>query len=153
MNATEHTSTTTPTPRKAKQPVSVAEYLTRQIELSDKTQREIATEAGFPKANMLSMIKQGQSRLPIAKIGPVAKALNIDPVHLFRMTMMEYEPETWGAISAFMNTPFISKNELEIIEVIRQSNVVNPKIRTPEDRNLILDAVSKLKSENDALGG
>lgn len=152
MNATTQTKSTS-TPRKSKEPTTVAAYLARQIELSDKSQKAIATEAGFAKPNMVSMIKQGDTRLPIAKIGPIARALGIDPVHLFRMTMMEYEPETWLAISSVLGQPFISENEMEIINVIRESNVVNPKIRTQEDRNLILDAVSKLKPENDALGG
>lgn len=151
MNATSKTITTS-TPRRSKETATVAAYLARQIELSDKSQKEIATEAGFAKPNMVSMIKQGDTRLPIAKIGPIARALGIDPVHLFRMTMMEYEPETWLAISSVLGQPFISDNEMEIINVIRESNVVNPKIRTQEDRNLILDAVSKLKPENEALG-
>lgn len=137
------------TRRKPKPGVTVAEYLTQQINLSGKTQQEIAREVGFPKPNVISMIKNGNTKLPISKIAPMAKALGIDPVHLFRIVMQEYDPDTWAIIEeSILKQPVISANEYEIIQVMRQGNVVNPKIRNDDDRSIILDAVSKLKPEN-----
>ena len=57
-----------------KRKVTVAEYIEQQIALSEKSQKDIAAEIGYDKPNVLSMIKQGQTKLPVNKVGPLAKA-------------------------------------------------------------------------------
>lgn len=128
---------------------TVAEYLTAQIDLCGKTQLQIAREAGFPIPNVITMMKQGKTKLPKARIGALAKSLGVDALFLYKLVMKEYEPETWSAIEEQVLTqPFITQNEFEIIEVIRAGKVINPKVRTDEDRRAILDAVATLKPEN-----
>lgn len=129
--------------------ITVAEYLTQQINLCGKTQSEIAREAGFNKPNIITMLKQGATKLPMAKVGAMAKALEVDPLHLFKLVMQEYEPDTWQTLQeTILKQPFVTHNEMEIIEVIRQSNVVNPKIRTDEERARLLEVISTLKPDN-----
>jgi transcriptional regulator with XRE-family HTH domain len=48
-----------------------------------KTQSQIATEAGFSRPNMLSMIKAGSSKLPLKRVRGLAKALECDVRFLF----------------------------------------------------------------------
>lgn len=129
---------------------TVAEYLTAQIALRGRPQAEIAAMCGFPKANMISMIKQGKSLLPIAKVGLMAKALGIDPTHLYKMVMQEYQPSNWEALqyTIFREQEILTDNEREILDVIRQSKTINPKIRTEQDRIRVLDAINSLKSDN-----
>lgn len=136
--------------KRARKPtISVADYLSQQISLSDLPQHEIAKEAGFNKPNIITMIKQGKTKLPMAKIGPMAKVLGIDPVYLFRLCMQEYEPETWAAMEeTIFKQPLVTENEFEIIEVIRESNVPNPKIRNDADREMIRKMAEQLKPEN-----
>lgn len=127
--------------------VTVAEYLTEQIRLSGKTQHEIANEAGFNKPNIISMFKKGETKLPLSKVGPMAKALGVDPVALFRLVMSEYEPQTWQAIEeTVLGQPVLTANEIEIIEVLRTGKVIDPKIVTREDEIRLLDAVAPLKA-------
>src|SRR5690606_23967372 len=57
-----------------------------------KTQQQIAREAGFPRSNMLSMIKKGKTRLPLERVPALAKALEIDPAVLFRVALKELWP-------------------------------------------------------------
>jgi hypothetical protein len=129
--------------------VTVAEYLTQQINLCGKTQSEIAREAGFGKPNIITMLKQGTTKVPTVKIGPLARALEVDPLHLFKLVMNEYEPDTWDMIQdMILKQPFVTRNEMEIIEVIRTSNVVNPKITTDEERHRLLDVVATFKPDN-----
>jgi len=45
-------------------------FLRDAIQNSDKTQREIAKAAGFAHANALSMMKTGETKVPISRIGP-----------------------------------------------------------------------------------
>lgn len=129
--------------------VTVAEYLTQQINLCGKTQSEIAREAGFGKPNIITMLKQGTTKVPTIKIGPLARALEVDPLHLFKLVMNEYEPDTWDMIQdMILKQPFVTRNEMEIIELIRTSNVVNPKITTDAERHRLLDVVATLKPDN-----
>lgn len=127
----------------------LAEYLTAQIGLRGKSQLDIARECNFEKPNMITMIKQGKSKLPISRVGLMAKALGIDPMHLFMLAMSEYEPETWKVIQgSILKQPAVTANEMEIIEVVRGANVVDPKIRTDEEKNRLLDVINTLKPMN-----
>lgn len=131
--------------------VTVAEYLNAQIDLCGKTQLEIARECGFEKPNIITMFKQGKSKLPLSRVGVMAKALGVDPVYLFALVMSEYEPETWRVINeGILQQPLLTSNELEIIEIVRASNVPNPKVRTVEERQRILSAINHLRPENAA---
>lgn len=134
--------------RKPSKPASVAEYLDWQINLCGKSQKQIAEEAGFPKPNIITMFKKGDTKLPLEKVGKIAKAIEVDPIHLFKLCMAEYQPDTWKEIQRMFDQPVLTQNELEILEVIRSSNVVNPKLRTDADRDALLAAIGKLKSDN-----
>lgn len=148
MNVAPVQASATRTRAKART-ITVAEYLSEQIRLCGKTQVEIAHEAGFNRANMISMLKHGEAKLPISKVGTIAKALGVDATYLFSLVMREYEPQTWAAIEeGILRQPVLSQNEIEIIDLIRTGKVANPKIRTVEDERRILDAVGALKPEN-----
>lgn len=129
-------------------PKNVAEYLIVQINLSDKGQAEIANEVGFNTPNMITMLKKNLTKLPIDKVGAMAKSLGVDPVHLYKMCMAEYYPQTWAMIEGFLDQPVLTESELEIVKTIRESNVVNPKLRTEEDKQRLLEFVNTLKSDS-----
>lgn len=78
--------------------MTVAEYLGHAIYLSGKTQKEIADEAGFNKPNVLSMMKQGITKVPIYAVPAIAKACGVDPVHFISLAMSEYQPEIWEVL-------------------------------------------------------
>ena len=46
-----------------------------------KTQAEIASEAGFPNANMMTFLKNGRSKVPLDRVPSLAKALEVDPAY------------------------------------------------------------------------
>ena len=100
---------------------TVAEYLAAQIAISGKSQADIAREVGYDRSNVVNMMKQGTLKLPIAKVGPVAQALGVDPVHLLRLTLSEYMPDTWAAIDEIAGRTLITENEQRILEVIRKA--------------------------------
>lgn len=134
------------TPTKA---TSVAEYITAQIMLCGKDQVQIAQECGFNKPNVITMIKQGKTKVPLERIGPLAKSLGIDPVFLFKMVIGEYLPTLMESIEAILDGPVLTINEMEFIEVIRSSKVNNPKLRTEAERRELKKFVDTLKSDND----
>ena len=77
---------------------TVAEYISGQIDLCGKSQKQLAEEVGFPKANILTMIKHGTTRVPIHRVPALAKALGVDPAKLMKMVLQEYQPEILEAI-------------------------------------------------------
>ena len=56
----------------------LARYIDRRIlELKAmKTQAQIAAEAGYPNPNMITMIKQGTSKVALDRVPALAKALD-----------------------------------------------------------------------------
>ena len=99
---------------------TVAKYLAAQIEVSGKTQAQIAREVGYGP-NVVNMIKQGVIRLPMNKVGQVAGALGIDPLHLLRMALREYVPDTWAAIDEVVGRALVTDNERRVLEVLRKA--------------------------------
>ena len=135
----------------AKNPVSVAKYITAQIDLSGKKQYEIAEEVGFTTANIITMIKQGKTRLPLSKVGKFAKAIGVDRKYLFSKCMAEYSPDAWEVLEEVMNgQPLLTDNELEFIDVIRQAKVENPKMNDDQKAEF-LEFVNRLRGDNKAL--
>lgn len=104
---------------KAKQ-LTVAHYIDQQISVSPLTQHEIARAVGYDKPNMITMIKQGRIKLPLNRVGPLAKALNVDPVHLLRLTLSEYMPGTWDAIKDLVGDRLISAADRALLEVVHK---------------------------------
>ena len=101
---------------------TVAEYLAAQIALSGKTQTDIAREVGYGRGkNIVNMIKQGVTKLPTNKVSLFAKALGVDPLHLLRLTLSEYMPDTWAAIDEIAGRALMTESEQRLLEVVRKT--------------------------------
>ncbi len=79
-----------------------AEHLAKLVERSPKTQREIALECGYPRPNLITMFKQGLTKVPIEAVPKLAKALDEDPAILLRMAMREYMPAALMTIEEYL---------------------------------------------------
>ena len=79
-------------------PLKVAEYISAQLEACGKSQKKVAKEAGFTNPNILTMIKQGLTKLPIKRVNDLAEALGVNKAKLMRMVLQEYQPEILEAI-------------------------------------------------------
>ena len=102
----------------------LAKFLQKRIlELrSRKTQALIATEAGFPQANMLAMIKVGASKLPLDRVPALAKSLESDPALLFMMAMEQLGGDTTErAIRQIFGT-IVTENEDAWLEELREAS-------------------------------
>ena len=104
-----------------KSKMTVAQFLTRKIDESGKTQKEIATEIGYDAANVITMFKQGLTKLPLNTVGPIARVLDIDPVFLLRMVFNEYFPETFEAVEHALGSTIVTENERKFLEILRRS--------------------------------
>lgn len=101
--------------------VSFAEYLAGAIETSPKTQREIAIELGYDRANIITMFKRGHTKVPIEKIPALASSLDLDVAYLMRRALSEYMPHAATAIFASLGEP-VTSNENAILAFIRDAS-------------------------------
>ncbi|MBV0912505.1 helix-turn-helix domain-containing protein [Anianabacter salinae] len=96
-----------------------AEFLAEAILISDKTQKEIAEDAGFTAVNMLTMMKQGHSKIPIERIPALALALEVSAEQFLEIAMKEYHPETWEVIQRTYR-PSLNENQRRLLEIMYQ---------------------------------
>jgi len=109
----------------------LAQYTERRIlELkSKKSQGQIASEVGYTNPNMVTMIKNGASKLALDRVPSMARALECDPAYLMRLALEQAVGDTAAqAIIEIHGTP-ITENELVWLEEIRDaSNNKNPRL-------------------------
>lgn len=92
----------------------VARYIAAAIERSGKLQVDISRAAGFDKPNVVTMIKQGKTKLPLERVGVMAQALGVDRFELLDLVMGEYHPELWVTIRSTLRvTPSAKWADLE----------------------------------------
>jgi hypothetical protein len=80
-------------PRKAFKDMSkVAQFISRRIDelRPRRSQTEIATAAGLPSVNFLSMIKDGKAKLPMDRVVTLANALECEPAALARLALEQF---------------------------------------------------------------
>lgn len=121
--------------------VKVADYIGQQILLSGKAQREIAAEIGYDKPNVITMFKQGTTKVPMNKVALLAKSLGVDPLHLLRLVMSEYMPETWAIISDILKAEdTMTQSEAKILSIVRNS--ANGQDVMPETDEEVLELMN-----------
>ena len=91
---------------------------------------------------MISMFKRGETKVPLEKIPALARALRVDPGHLFRLALEQYWPDRGEVIEQiFGNT--VSANEYEIVREIRAlSDNADPSM-TPALRSALKGSFEK----------
>jgi transcriptional regulator with XRE-family HTH domain len=97
-----------------------------------KTQAEIASEAGFANANMMSFHKDGRNKVPLDRVPSLAKALEVDPAYLMRLALDQAVGATAAkAITDIFGTP-ATENERgwlhELHELRDASDNSDPRI-------------------------
>ena len=102
----------------------LAIYLDRRIlELRHKkNQRDIAIAAGFTNPNMLSMLKNGDTKLAIDRTASLAAALEVDPKYLLRLALAQDGNETMFRIYDEVIGSVVSQNEVGWLEVLREAS-------------------------------
>lgn len=101
--------------------ITIADFIADRLAETDKTQREIAAECGFETPNIITMFKNGSTKVPLNRIGALAKALDADPAHMLRLAMQEYMPNTWESIEDTLKCTLLTANELKLIRAYREA--------------------------------
>jgi transcriptional regulator with XRE-family HTH domain len=99
----------------------VATYFAALVNASPKTQDEIAKESGIESSNTISMIKTGKTKIPLARIPALAKALDVDPKEMFAIALEAYEPELFSVFAKVMPGMLISDAEFRLVQAMRSA--------------------------------
>lgn len=102
---------------------TVAKFLSEQIDLSPKSQREIAEAMGFSNPNIITMFKQGHTKVPLNRVGALAAVLEINSAYLMRMVLEEYMPETWQAVEKALGEMVLNEDEERLVRVFREMRI------------------------------
>lgn len=128
-------------PKPTKERVSVAKYIGQQLALSEKSQKDISAAIGYDRPNFLTMIKNGQSKLPIHRVAALARELGVDQMFFLRMVLSEYMPEVWATVEEVLEGSeklTLSQEELQIIRLVREHSGNTPlNLADTENRQLL----------------
>lgn len=81
---------------------------------------ELQRTLGYPKSNVIAMMKSGAMQLPAHKVLDAARLLELDPVFLLGKVIAEKDPELWRVILALLGNELITDNEMKLIHFVRE---------------------------------
>lgn len=87
-----------------------------------KRQKDIAREAGFNSPNMISMLKNGDTKLALDRVPALARALETDLGRLFLLALEQSGLETTSAAVSSTFGTVVTRNEVAWLEEIRDAS-------------------------------
>lgn len=121
-----------------------ARLFSNSVEMSRLTQREIAALAGYPRLNIITMFKTGETRIPVVMIPVLAEILGIDPKRFLRVALEEYDPEVLKVLETHFG-PQVSRNEYDIVcEIRKLSNGADHQLRNRAQRDALAAFAKRL---------
>ncbi len=94
-----------------------------------KTQAEIASEAGFANANMMTFLKNGRNKVPLDRVPSLAKALEVDPAYLMRLALDQAVGATAAkALNEIFGTPATENERGWLNELRDASDNTDPRL-------------------------
>lgn len=93
--------------------------LVELFEASDKSLREIAGEMGYNHANIVSMFKKGDTRVPLVKVPDLARVLHQDEGEMVRLWVDSYMPDVRPILERAFGTT-VSDVELAWLRNLRK---------------------------------
>lgn len=93
-----------------------------ELASSGTTQAEVAARAGYPNQNMITMLKQGTTKLALDRVAGLARGLEVDSRHLFVLALEQQGQETTAQEIREIFGVIVTPNESEWIEALREAS-------------------------------
>jgi transcriptional regulator with XRE-family HTH domain len=107
-------------------------FIEKKLMESTKTQKEIAQAVGYKNQNMITMLKLGDVKLALDRVPAMAKALDMDPLDLFKIALTQfYDNESVSLLVGIIERG-ISPAERKILETVREASGSDTPELTPE---------------------
>lgn len=97
-------------------------YIAKQVEilkLEGRNANEIASDIGFDRPQYFYMLMKGTMPVPTARIPAIARALRVDPKHLFRLKMEEEWKDEHELLRALFDD-VLTDNEKKLVKAYRE---------------------------------
>lgn len=101
-----------------------AQMLAKGIKDSGLTQRDIADRVGFKHPNVLSMMKQGLTKVPLDRIPALSQALGLDQTRFLLVAVEEYHAGVYEVLCDTLGLPF-SDAEQGLVVLFRMASLRN----------------------------
>lgn len=79
--------------------------LRTEMEASDMSNVQLADLLGYDHPNIISMFRSGKTRVPLAKVPALARALGLDARELLRAWFRAYQPDDLPVIEMHFGAP------------------------------------------------
>lgn len=112
-------------------------FIAKALEDADVTNVEAARRLGYPKPNVISMMKKGAMKVPLSRIGDFADLVKMDRLVMLRAALSEYDPGLLDTLNKVVGRSLVTKNELAMLEVIR-SGVSSADIDLVKDDEFVI---------------
>ncbi|PSL17607.1 helix-turn-helix domain-containing protein [Shimia abyssi] len=99
-----------------------ANMLSKAIDASGLTQREIADRIGLKHPNVICMIKQGTTRVPLNRIPALSQTLGMDEKEFLILAIEEYHPGVHEILLDVLGVP-LTDAELGILTMFRMADI------------------------------
>lgn len=120
------------------------QYFSDLVDNSPLTQREIASELGYANPNIITMFKQGLTKVPVERVPKLAEILGADPKYALRVALADYSPALLETIEGTL-TDVLTENEREIVNLLREeTHGHNPPMRTESQKEKVRELASDL---------
>lgn len=132
--------------------ITVARYLEQRIALSGKSQKAIAAECGYANPNIITMFKNGATRLPFPKVAVMARALEVDPKELLRLVLSDYNPEALDMLDEVLgNASILSQDEASLLALARAAGMGRiPRLEDAANRERLTELIAEIAEMEDA---
>ena len=89
------------------------------------TDAQAASHAGYPSEAVYRFVKGGQMKLNVNHVCPLAKALQVEPGYLMRITLGEYQPELLAILEEAWGPGSLTRRERKLIALSRHVTEAN----------------------------
>jgi hypothetical protein len=126
------------------------EIIARRIDETGRSQREMASALGYPKPNIITMFKQGLTKIPLNQVVPIADFLGLDRVWLLRTAIAEYDPKLLVGIEAVVDDIATANERLLLAELRKLTEGKDPPLATTRQREKLVELAAELVRPSEA---
>ena len=102
-----------------------------------KSQKEIAHQAGFVNANMLSLLQSGATKVPLDRVPALARALGVDRAYLMHLSLEHLSASRQRTPSSTASTRPVTENERGWLDEICDASLNSDPRLTARSRSTL----------------